>query len=243
MWGFIVIESIGILLPSMRKELGLSPIQEGWLGAAPQVAILFLAIPASRFLSQFPPKTLTRATLIGGTGAILFQGWAPVFAVLLLGRLLYGITIVAREPARVLLVKQWMHPKEILLANASIELIWGVGAALYILIPVILTLPDDSWRNTLHVLGGVSLTVTLAWFVLGKERITPEYATEMRFQGRSPVSSIIRYKEPWLIAVGIVGVELTFAGFAVFWPSLTAGAILLPRRWDRAPLEERATNA
>ncbi|MFQ5872963.1 MAG: MFS transporter [Dehalococcoidia bacterium] len=235
MWGFISIESLGIFLPSMRAELGLSPIQEGWLGASTRIGMLFLAIPSGWLLSRFRPKPLTSVTLVAGALFVLFQAWAPIFALLLLGRFLYGLTVVAREPARTLLIKQWMRPREIVLANATIELLFGIGAGLYIVIPIVLELLDNSWRNTFYLFGTVSLTLTILWHLLGKERITPAYVSEMRSQERSPIGSILRYKDLWLVGIGVVGVEIGFSALGTFWPSylldtygisLTSAAVL-----------------
>ena len=218
-WGFMMIESLGIFLPSMREDLGLSPFQEGWLGAAPQIGNLFLAIPFSIFLSRFSPKGLTSATLVAATLLMFFQGWAPVFAALLIGRLLYGLTIVAREPARALLIRQWMQPKEFVLANTTVELLWGIAGVLFILFPVILKLLDNSWRDTFYLLGVVTLAFTLAWQVLGRERVTTEYTTHMHSQSRSPVASILRHKELWILALGVVALEVSFSAMSTFWPS------------------------
>ena len=41
----------------------------------------------------------------------------------------------------------------------------------------------------------------------------------MRSQERSPVRSIFRYKELWILAIGVVGLEVTFASMSTFWPS------------------------
>ncbi|MFQ5934177.1 MAG: MFS transporter, partial [Dehalococcoidia bacterium] len=167
----------------------------------------------------FSPKRLTSATLVVAAILMLFQGWAPVFAALLLGRLLYGLTIVAREPARALLIKQWMRPKEIVIANATIELLWGVGGGLFILFPLILKLLDDSWRNTFYLFGGISLAIALVWQVIGKERVTSEYVTEIRSQVKNPIGTILRYKELWVLAGGVIGLEIAFSAMSTFWPS------------------------
>ncbi len=219
MWGFMMIESLGIFLPAMREELGLVPWQEGWLGAAPQIGNLILAIPSGVFLSRLSPKRLTTATHIAATLLMVYQGWAPAFGALLLGRFLYGLTIVARDPARALLIRQWMDPKQIVMANATIELLWGFGSALFILFPVILGAFNDNWRATYYLFAGVTLLITLTWQVLGKERTTGEYTSEMRSQGRSPVRSIFRYKELWILAIGVLGLDITFSSMSTFWPS------------------------
>ncbi|MFQ5933460.1 MAG: MFS transporter [Dehalococcoidia bacterium] len=218
-WGFITIESLGFLLPSMREELGLTPIQEGLLGGAPLIGVVFLAIPSSLFLSRLSPKRLTTITLLIGAGLLAFQGWAPVFGVLLVGRFLFGLSTVAREPARALLMRQWIQLKEIVVANASMNLLWGVSAVSFIFIPIILELLDDSWRNTIYLFAAISLGLTLAWQVIGKERITREYASDVASTERSLITSIFRYKELWLIGIGVVGIDIGFGALAVFWPS------------------------
>ena len=45
-FGFIVLESLGLLLPSINKEFHLSPIEVGLLGSAPRIGTMVLAIPA-----------------------------------------------------------------------------------------------------------------------------------------------------------------------------------------------------
>ena len=218
-WGVISVESLGFLLPSMRDELGLTPIQEGLLGAAPLIGVMFLAIPSSVYLSRFSPKRLSTITLLVGTGLLVMQGWAPVFGMLLLARFLFGISTVFREPARSLLIRQWINLKEIVIANASMNMLWGISSIAFILIPFILELLDNSWRNTIYLFAAVSLGLTLAWQVLGRERVTPEYASSLASTERSPISNVMRYKELWLIGVGVVGIDIGFGALAVFWPS------------------------
>ena len=220
MWAFMVVESFGIFLPGMREDLGLHPIQEGWLGAAPQVGNLVMAIPSGVFLSRFSPKPLTTVTMVLGTLTMFFMGWAPGFFILLLGRIFYGLTIAAREPARTLLIRQWIEPREIVIANSTVELLWGLGSGMLILFPVILKLLDDSWRNTFYLFGGVSLLITLAWQFIGKERVTGDYVSEVRSQARSPIRSLLRYRELWLIALATFGDGVSFSSMSTFWPSL-----------------------
>lgn len=219
-WGFLILESIGLLLPSIRQELKLSPVEEGWLGSSAILGSLLLSIPAGWLLSRFSPKRLTSITLLAGAALIMLQGWSPVFAVLLIGRFLYGMSAVARTPARTLLIKQWVPQREIVVVNALGNLLWGVVAIGFILIPVVLELLDDSWRNTFYLFGGISLGLALLWQVLGKERITPEYEAELNSQKSTPVISAIRHPELWVVGIGMVGAGITWGGLATFWPSL-----------------------
>ncbi|MCH8206323.1 MAG: MFS transporter [Chloroflexi bacterium] len=218
-WSFVILGSLGFLLPSMREELGLSPIEEGLLGSAPQVANVLLAIPFGLLLTRFRPKLISSISFFAAAALIFFQGWAPFFLLLLLGRLLYGAASSAREPARVLLIRQWMPPNEIVIANSLANFLWGIVALGFIATPLLLELLDNSWRNTLHVFGAISLVMAVAWHLFGRERITPEYEAQLRGQGASSLRVIFRYKEVWFLALGMFGVGVNWSAFSTFWPS------------------------
>ena len=219
MWGYLVMETLGLFLPSIREELGITPVMEGFLGAAPQLTVLIFSIPFGLYLSRFSPKWLTLASVIGAVLIIFFKSWAPIYAFLLLARALYGLPISMREPARTLLLRMWIKPRQILIANASIELLWGIGAAFFIVVPKIMEALDDDWRRTMQVFGFATIGLALIWLIVGRERPMPD--TLAQEESGEPVSirSTLRYKELWLLGIGLVGVEMTFSSFGTFWPS------------------------
>ena len=104
--GFMVVNTIGILLPSISSDLHVSPGQQGILVSAAFRGNLILAVPMSWWVSRYGPKNLTTVTLVIGTICLFLQAWSPVFLVLLVARLGFGVTIIAREPARALLIQQ-----------------------------------------------------------------------------------------------------------------------------------------
>ena len=218
-WGFVILESLGFLLPSIRDEFGLSPLQAGFLGSAPRIGNILFSIPAGWLLSRFRPKPLTSICLVIAAGLVFFQGWAPVFVVLVLGRFAYGVVSIAREPARVLLIRQWVQTREIVLVNALSNLMFGIVALGFVLTPLILKLVDDSWRNTYFIFGGVSLVLAMLWQIVGRERRTPEYEAEIQSQGLNPLKIILRYRELWFLGFGMFGVGINFSASGTFWPT------------------------
>ena len=219
MWGYIVISSLGYLLPGIREGLGLSPIEEGLLGSAPSIGNLFLAIPAAWLLSRIRPKLLTTLSFLLASVFILLKGWAPIFIFFFLGRLLFGLTLLVREPARALLIRQWIPPNEIMIFNAISTSLWGIVSVGFILTPIVLELMDNSWRNTLFLFAGISLAITIVWQIMGRERVTPEYEAALRSQERNPVTSILRYRELHLAGLGLIGIGMNWSAFITFWPS------------------------
>ena len=217
----MVINTLGILLPAITADLSLSPGQKGLLGSAPFWSNIALALPLGFAGSRLSPKWLTAATLAGCALCLFLQSWAPVFAMLLLGRLLFGIGAIAQQPARALLMRQWFPPREVVLVNGISNVFFGlvVGGGLA-LAPVLLILLSDDWRTTLQVFGFYYVALLLLWLLIGRDRVTEEFAAAQP----QPVLSLLRgalaHRDLWLCGGGFTGATMAFSAFLAFYPTL-----------------------
>ena len=217
----MVINTLGILLPAITADLSLSSGQKGLLGSAPFWSNIALALPLGFAGSRLSPKWLTAATLAGCALCLFLQSWAPVFAMLLLGRLLFGIGAIAQQPARALLMRQWFPPREVVLVNGISNVFFGlvVGGGLA-LAPVLLILLSDDWRTTLQVFGFYYLALLLLWLLIGRDRVTEEFAAAQL----QPVLSLLRgalaHRDLWLCGGGFAGATMAFSAFLAFYPTL-----------------------
>ena len=219
LWSFVFLSSLGLMLPSIREEFGLTGLQEGFLGGASQLANVLLAVPFGWFLSRFNPKHITTISLFCAAGFIFFQAWAPIYVLLLLGRFLYGVTAVAREPAWVMLIRRWVPPREIVIANTMGNFMWGFVALGIMAVPLLIRVLDDSWRNASYVIGLSLVALTMGWLFLGKDGKNLEAARQAPTERINPFAIVKRYKELWLLAFGMFGQGINFTGFSTFWPS------------------------
>lgn len=217
----MVLNTLGILLPAISADLGLSPSQQGLLGSASHWGNIALAVPLSWATSRFSPKWLTVGTLIMATGCIFLQSWAPVFAVLLVGRLLFGISNIAQAPARALLTRQWFQPKEVILVNGLSNVFFGlvVGGGLA-LAPVILNAVGDDWRTTLRLFGVYFTGITVLWLVVGRERVVQENRDMGVERGMAVFKGALKYRDLWLCGFGFIGATMSFSAFLAFYPTL-----------------------
>ncbi|MEE9324833.1 MAG: MFS transporter [Dehalococcoidia bacterium] len=229
--------SQGILLPSISDSLNLSPSQQGWLGSAVVLGSLVLAIPLGWWLSNYNANILVNITLFLGALLVFGQGWAPTFAVLLIVRVLFGLTLVARESPRAILTQQWIPPKQIVVVNSAIMATMAIGVlASMVLTPVILKALDNDWRGTFQIFGFISLGMAVLWLALGRQRMTPEYRKQLRDQEQSPLRSILRYPTLWIAGLALIGASVSWFAIITFWPTYmldkfdlslqTSGAIL-----------------
>lgn len=211
---------LGVLLPAMAEDMGLSPLQQGWLGSSAIVGSLFLSIPFGLWFSRFKPMLLTAITLILGAGFVFMQAAAPNFAILLLGRLLFGLTPVAREASRVLLVRQWLPKREIQLSSGILNAVFGVSLTVsFVVAPMLLEAFDNDWRKTLYAWGFFSVGMAVAWLLFGRENRTAEFQEQEQSQEGSPMKSLFKYKEPWLLGIAIFGYAIAQMSQFTFWPT------------------------
>ena len=231
--GFMILSTLGILLPAISEDLDLSPTQQGLLGSAAFWGNLALAIPLSWWTSRYGPKILTTVTLLLGTGFLFMQGWAPVFAVLLFGRLAFGITVIARQPARAFLMQQWFPQREVLLVNSISNAMFGlvVGGGLAAA-PFILSAFGDDWRTTLNLFGGLFAVLTILWVALGRERVTTDFSRLVASQDISILRGTLRHRDLWVGGLGFVGATTAWSAFLSFFPTMMLSDHQVSLRWS-----------
>ncbi|MEE9247934.1 MAG: MFS transporter [Dehalococcoidia bacterium] len=222
-----VILLLGLLLPDIAEDLDLSPSQQGWLGSAATISLLFLAIPTNLWISRYRPWRVASLAFLAISGFIFLQAWAPVFALILIARVGMGLAFSQGQVATTLLIQQWSTRRQVPFTNGVMISGSDVVLGLAFFITPFLVSWLDGWRNTLYLWGGLSLVGALAWVVLGRERVTPEYLQRMDSQFDTPLSSIFRYKELWILGMGIFGGMVMESAFSVFWPTFARQELLV----------------
>ena len=210
---------IGLLLPDISEELGLSPSQQGWLGSSVIFGNLIFAIPANLWLSRYRPWRVASLAFLGVAFFTLLQAWSPIFAILILGRVGLGISFIASQAPRAMIIMQWTPPKRMPFTQGvvfgSIDIIMGIA---FFATPI-LVLWLGSWRDALYVMSGVAFLTAGFWLVFGKERDTAEYRERMQAQLQSPLLTIFKYKQLWIMGLGMATSMMAQTAFQTFWPT------------------------
>ena len=210
---------IGLLLPDMTKDLGLSPSQQGWLGASVVFGNLILAIPIALWLSRYPPWRVIALGFLGIGVFTLVQAWSPTIGILVAGRIALGISFSATQAPRALLIQQWTPASRLPFTQGvvfgAISIVFGVAL---ILTPSLLE-AVGGWRNTLYIMGGLGIVSTVLWTILGRERVTGEYEERVESQLQNPLFNVLKYKQLWLLGLGMCSASINMSAFDVFWPT------------------------
>lgn len=238
---FMVVATLGILLPAISAELHLSPSQQGMLASSTFWGNFALAIPLSWWTSRYSPKMLTTVTLLLGTFFIFVQGWAPSFLVLLAGRVAFGIVIIAQQPARAILTQQWFLPKDIVLVNSISNAMFGlvVGGGLAAA-PFILGSLGGDWRSTIHSFGALFVVLSVLWIILGRDRRAVQRPSRETPQERGQNSGVVwgtlSYRDLWVGGFGFLGATMVWSAFLSFFPTLMLESYDIALRWSGAML-------
>ena len=231
--GYMFAATLGILLPSISADFDLSPSQQGILSSAAFWGSLALGIPMSWWFSRYRPKRLVTVALALSTLFLFIQGWAPVFVVLLAGRLFFGMSRLAADPARALLIQQWFARREVVLANTYSNALWGlVFGGGFLATPFILARLGNDWRMTLYVFGIFFTVLTLLWMILGKERITGEYRRREGPRESGVLMGALMYRDLWLAGFGFLGVNTAWSAFISFFPTLMLDTYNVSLQWS-----------
>ena len=234
--GFMMVISVGLLLPSISADLGLTPTQQGFYGSAAFLGNLFLTLPISWWVSRYKPKILTTVTFTLSSALMFLQGWGPNFGVLLLGRLGFGISTLAREPARVLLMHRLFTPREFIVVSSVYNLLFGivVGGGL-IVTPLILSRVGDDWRRVLLTFAVTLGVLAILWTVLGSNG---EDDSEFEQRETDPdggrlgiIKRVLGYKELWIAGVGSMGTTMAWSSFVNFYPTLMLDVYQVSLNW------------
>lgn len=234
--GFMMVISVGLLLPSISADLGLSPTQQGFYGSAAFLGNLFLTLPISWWVSRYRPKILTTVTFTLSSALMFAQSWGPNFGVLLLGRLGFGISTLAREPARVLLMHRLFTPREFILVSSVYNLLFGlvVGGGL-VLTPIILSRVGDDWRSVLLTFAVTLGALAVLWTVLGSDgEEAPESEqdeTDSNGGRLGIIKRVLGYRELWIAGVGSMGTTMAWSSFVNFYPTLMLDVYDVSLNW------------
>ena len=226
---------IGLLLPDISEELDLSPSQQGWLGASVVFGNLIFAIPINLWLSKYRPWRVATLSFLGIGAFTLLQGWSPNFEILMIGRIGLGISFMANQAPRALIIQQWTPARRMTFTQGvifgSIDIMMGVA---FFLTPLLMEWLGG-WRNTLYLMGGMGILSALVWMVLGGERETGEYRERMQSQIQNPLITVLKHKQLWVMGMGMCITMVAQTAFEVFWPTFaeeglgvsikTAGAV------------------
>lgn len=223
--------ALGIMIPPMSGDLGMSLRQSGWLGSANWMVPAILSIPLASWLARYNPKKLVTLVAIFQVPLLFAQGWAPNYWILLVSRIAFMAIGLARFPARPLLIQQWFPLEKITMVNSVLTVGMGAAGATAVFFMGDIMDALNGWRNVFYLFGSIQAVILFVWVFLGREN--PTTAPEVKRAAREsfPIKAMLKYKALWLLGIGVTGDMLCFGAMETLWPqyAVSEGIVSIER--------------
>src|ERR1044072_7831482 len=148
--------AIGTLAPGIRKDLGLSAIEMGWVFTAFQLAYGLFEVPTGRWADRVGTRSVLARIVIWWSVMTRATAAAASYAIMLAIRFLFGAGEAGAWPCVARTFSRWIPQRErgrvqgVFFAGA--HLVGGLTPAL-----VLTLLAFMSWRTIFVCFGGVGL--------------------------------------------------------------------------------------
>jgi len=216
---FLVSYSVGVMLPEMRDDLTMGPVEAGVLGSMTWVATILLGVPVAAAVSRYNPRVVI---FLSGIYMALFaglQGWAPTYELELVFRFAFMAGFVSRSANLAMLAQRWFRTDEIPRMQMVIMVINGAAqiAALSMIPWLLIWL--DGWRNTFYAIGALLAFASLVWAALTRDRPMGDGKGAGEEPEGGSVLGAFSHQTIWVFGISGAFCVIGTSAFEIFWPT------------------------
>lgn len=196
-----------VLALEMQQDFAVSGTLLGLLGSAYFYPYGLMQLPVGMLADSWGPRKTVSAFLLLATAGSLLMALTPSLGLAVVGRVLVGIGVSTLFVCNFKLLAEWFPPRQMVLVGGLFMAMGGVGA-LSAATPLAILSNWLGWRLTLGVIGGLSLVMAAAVYLVVRDR--PPWA------GSDPETTAHYVEKPGLGGIWRGVVEIASAGR--FWP-------------------------
>lgn len=233
---------LGLFLPFIQEDLGLTYIQIGVLQAVWWGTPAVLLVPFSLIFARFNPNRRVIAGLALMVPFLFSQGLAIGFWTLLASRFFTVLVHASMAPARPLLLGWWAAPRHYSnVTSIGLSMHSTVMAAALTFGPIIIVVLD-SWRMAYFLQGALMAGHLLVWATLTWGSSAPVQAPQQEAQPEaapandttdetsatthapqkrpSLIRSLVAYPHAWLLGVVMLWLSASWTTVLTFLPTI-----------------------
>ncbi len=214
--------ALGIFLPFITDDLGLTPLQAGLLQGIWWITAAVAVLPFGIWLSRFRPVPMNLVSLMLVTPFLFAQGLAFNFLSLFFARFFAALFHMIGLAARPMLFQQWASRRQYTLINAVGLSQHSLLLAAAISTGAMLITALGSWRVAYFIQGAFLLSQMITWMIVARESRAPtqEIAQALGNARRAPLSALRKYPQGWLVGVVMFSLSATWTAIVTFLPTL-----------------------
>ena len=213
---------LGIFLPFITDDLGLTPLQAGLLQGVWWLTAAVAVLPFGIWLSRFRPVPMNLVSLLLVAPFLFAQGLAFNFLSLFFARFFAALFHMIGLAARPMLFQQWAARRQYTLINAVGLSQHSLLLAVAISTGAMLITALGSWRLAYFIQGAFLTCQMIAWMVVARESRAPAQKLEQALDNarRAPLSALRKYPQGWLVGLVMFSLSATWTAIVTFLPTL-----------------------
>ena len=213
---------LGIFLPFITDDLGLTPLQAGLLQGVWWLTAAVAVLPFGIWLSRFRPVPMNLVSLLLVAPFLFAQGIAFNFLSLFFARFFAALFHMIGLAARPMLFQQWAARRQYTLINAVGLSQHSLLLAVAISTGAMLITALGSWRLAYFIQGAFLTCQMIAWMVVARESRAPAQKLEQALDDarRAPLSALRKYPQGWLVGLVMFSLSATWTAIVTFLPTL-----------------------
>lgn len=214
--------ALGIFLPFITDDLGLTPLQAGLLQGVWWITAAVAVLPFGIWLSRFRPVPMNLVSLMLVTPFLFAQGIAFNFLSLFFARFFAALFHMIGLAARPMLFQQWAARRQYTLINAVGLSQHSLLLAAAISTGAMLITALGSWRLAYFIQGAFLLSQMITWMIAARESRAPtqEIAQALADARQAPLSALRKYPQGWLVGMVMFSLSATWTAIVTFLPTL-----------------------
>ncbi|VVE43256.1 MFS transporter [Pandoraea terrigena] len=200
--------ALGIVAPSLSKDLVLSKMQMGELFAAFGLAYSIALLPSGILTDVLGSRIAYALSLVGWSLATVTQGLANGYHMLLGSRLTMGALEAPAFPSNARAVTLWFPTQERGFATSVYVMGQYIGTPIFTGLLLWIS-AVAGWRSVFFVTGGFGILFSVIWFCAyrdpSRHRWVNKAELEYINEARSPSAQKSREKFNWRMALKLLG--------------------------------------
>lgn len=208
--------SLGVLAPSLKTEMGLSPEMLSTVASSFFFAYAVMQLPTGMLLDRMGPRrTLGGMLLFTTAGAAIFAA-ATSAEMLILGRILMGIGCAGTFTGAFYVLNLWLPPERLVTQTGAVNSFSALGT-LCAATPLALLIAWIGWRSSYWVFTGFVAVLTIAMLAIMRDSAPGKAASPSKTEGLKEVFAGVREaaRQPSMWRLLFVGLPMSAASTIV----------------------------
>lgn len=191
--------NISVAGATIMDELGLTPLQWGWVQSAFILSYGLMQMPMGAFGDRHGHRKVLTLIVLWWSAFTCFTGLATWLVSLLIIRFMFGVGEAGSSPCSTGVISRWFPKEKVGRAQGFIWAATRLGGALtpFVVIPVMTMV---GWREAFYLLGALGVVWAIVWYWFYRDKPVAETSSEKPAEKQKiPWSQLFHNRQFWII--------------------------------------------